>query len=212
MGNNLSEQDTNALFAPLFSQGCVVATSIEATGQDHVRDEERALIRHATAKRRKEFLTGRECAHLALLRIHCDGPVLRSLDGRPIWPNGIAGSLSHCPSLTVAAVDFICRHAALGVDVEEDDPLPEPAFNAVFPQAQRESNKNLTPLETKACFCAKEAVFKAYDATKKIVDCRRVSIRLEPNRMFHASIDDFHCTGQWRHIGHLIAAMTTVPA
>ncbi|WEV47404.1 4'-phosphopantetheinyl transferase superfamily protein [Bifidobacterium sp. ESL0690] len=212
MNKNISEQDVNGLFAPLLKQGCTIVTSEEIDGLDHIRDEERTSLRHATPKRRTEFLTGRECAHLALQRLHRDGPVLRGHDGAPIWPEGIVGSLSHCPTLSVAAVDFDYKHTTLGVDVEEDSPLPQAAFEAVFSLAEQESDRQLTAVETKACFCAKEAVFKAYNASKYIGDCRRVTIRLKPDGIFNASTDRFHCSGQWTHFGHLIAAMTMVPA
>ena len=92
------------LFGPLLASGCEVLISGEGTRRVRLFDGERALVGNATAKRRREFTETHLLAHEALRRIGHDGPILKGSDGEPLWPSGIVGSLSHCPSLCVAAV------------------------------------------------------------------------------------------------------------
>lgn len=111
------------LFGPLLASGCEVLISGEGTRRVRLFDGERALVGNATAKRRREFTETRLLAHEALRRIGHDGPILKGSDGEPLWPSGIVGSLSHCPSLCVAAVASAERIRAVGVDVDDSDGL-----------------------------------------------------------------------------------------
>lgn len=116
---------TARLFGPLLASGCEVLISGEGTRRVRLFDGERALVGNATAKRRREFTETRLLAHEALRRIGHDGPILKGSDGEPLWPSGIVGSLSHCPSLCVAAVASAERIRAVGVDVDDSDGLSD---------------------------------------------------------------------------------------
>lgn len=103
-------------------------------------------------------------AHEALRRIGHDGPILKGSDGEPLWPSGIVGSLSHCPSLCVAAVASAERIRAVGVDVDDSDGLSDGIMRFVFSSEELASLRMVSSVERRAAFCAKEAASKALSA------------------------------------------------
>jgi 4'-phosphopantetheinyl transferase EntD len=63
--------------------------------------EEITLVARATEKRRREFTAGRECARAALAGLGLAAvPILRGYRGAPQWPDGVVGSITHCPGST----------------------------------------------------------------------------------------------------------------
>ena len=152
------------LFGPLLASGCEVLISGEGTRRVRLFDGERALVGNATAKRRREFTETRLLAHEALRRIGHDGPILKGSDGEPLWPSGIVGSLSHCPSLCVAAVVSAERIRAVGVDVDDSDGLSDGIMRFVFSSEELASLRMASSVERRAAFCAKEAASKALSA------------------------------------------------
>src|SRR5258708_1959162 len=95
----MSPRDAEQVFAALLPQGAaVVALPLTAPRRPH------------------EFERGRACAHRALERLGVPGPVGRNDETRgPLWPPGVAGSITHTRALAVAAV---MHGAALGIDLE----------------------------------------------------------------------------------------------
>ena len=82
--------------------------------------EELALVASAGAKRRQQFLAGRVCAHAAMAQLGCEsGPLLRSDNGAPAWPPGVAGSISHSGKHCLAAVAWLWDIQQLGIDIED---------------------------------------------------------------------------------------------
>lgn len=116
----------------------------------------------AVPKRRSEYLAGRLCATLALRSLGAPGTVGRA--GRaPVWPAGIAGSISHCDTraMAVASRDLL----ALGLDCE---PLMEARIAAetghLLLTRRDQEQRPLHWNEARFCtlvFSAKEAVYKA---------------------------------------------------
>ena len=142
----------------------VVSTREEMTDVELFAEEE-ALLRRAVEKRRREFVTGRACARLALGRLGI-GPVAiaSGARGEPLWPTGIVGSITHCSGYRACAVAWAADVLAVGIDAEVHRPLPagvieriafgsEPAM-----VADRAAGVHLDTL----LFSAKEAVYKAW--------------------------------------------------
>ena len=144
------------LFGPLLASGCEVLISGKGTRRVRLFDGERALVGNATETRL--------LAHEALRRIGHDGPILKGSDGEPLWPSGIVGSLSHCPSLCVAAVASAERIRAVGVDVDDSDGLSDGIMRFVFSSEELASLRMVSKVERRAAFCAKEAASKALSA------------------------------------------------
>lgn len=122
--------------------------------------EELEAIGAAVPQRVTEFAAGRQAARQALSALGlaaCALPVLP--DRAPHWPEGISGSISHAAGLAVAVVR---RGAPLGVDVEEDHPLPPD----LWPEIASGDERAALPagdagLWLRRLFAAKEALFKA---------------------------------------------------
>lgn len=122
--------------------------------------EERAITR-AVPKRRNEFRAGRLAARQALQAVGVSGPVPQRADRAPDWPQGIAGSITHCQDLCVACASTTVR--AIGLDVEPAEDLPADLWGAILlPEEQEATQASADPgLTAKLIFSAKEAAYKA---------------------------------------------------
>jgi 4'-phosphopantetheinyl transferase EntD len=125
----------------------------------------------AVEKRRREFMTGRACARLALERL--GAPVVaipRGQRGEPLWPAGVVGSITHCLGYRACAVAWSEAVIALGIDAEPNAPLADGVLEKVAhgrelaevggrpPPTGGEHQVDLPRL----LFSAKEAVYKAW--------------------------------------------------
>ena len=158
--------------------------------------DEVAYMERLRPRRRLEFATGRHCAQSALAALGAGAAVLgRENDGRPRWPQGIVGSISHCEGACIAAAAEDQSFAMLGIDVELRAPLPEGVLAQV---ASREEVAALpyhafpmsrpAPLDT-ILFSAKESVFKAlYPSLQRFFGFEDVLLTLSENRSFEARL------------------------
>lgn len=149
----------------LFPADVVVAETREAGNVGLLLPEEAAHLGRSVAKRAQEFAAGRVCARRALAELGITDFALRSAaDRRPIWPDGIVGSISHTSGLCVVAVANRRDLLSIGVDCEvigsvsaDIQPmicLPiERDWIASLPTAQRDAAVALV-------FSAKEAFYK----------------------------------------------------
>lgn len=104
--------------------GCALASGpIGEPGPGAYPDED-AAVAQAVPKRRFEFRAGRACARRALKAL--DGPAAaigRGPAGEPIWPSGFTGSITHSDDLAAAVVARAAVVSAIGLDMEDDEPL-----------------------------------------------------------------------------------------
>lgn len=128
--------------------------------------EEEAVIARAVDRRRREFATGRACARAALARLGVPaGPILVGERRAPCWPPGVVGSITHCRGYAAAAVAGSDGLAALGIDAEPDEPLPDGVLRTIALPAERAMLAGLPPSGPsweRLLFCAKESVYKAW--------------------------------------------------
>jgi 4'-phosphopantetheinyl transferase EntD len=131
--------------------------------------EEQAVIASAVESRRREFATGRTCARAALARLGQPAvAVLRGPAGAPQWPEGIAGSITHCEGYRAAVVAFEKDVVSLGVDAEPDEPLPDGGMlDLITLQEERVRLRELAAGAPGTCwdrllFSAKESVYKTW--------------------------------------------------
>ncbi|MCC8966349.1 4'-phosphopantetheinyl transferase superfamily protein [Bradyrhizobium sp. Pear76] len=88
-------------------------------------------------------------------------PILKTRSGVPIWPAGVVGSLAHHDTVAAAAIAGTKRIAALGIDIEPNEPLPENLIELIAtPSEQR--MYDLHTLKRRDLFVLKEALYKAY--------------------------------------------------
>jgi len=158
--------------------------------------EEAAYIARIHRNRRLEFTTGRHCALAALSALKYEALSLgREADGRPRWPPGIVGSISHCERLCVAAVAREPIFAALGLDVEPRAALPEGVLELVASPEEiaslpcdRFPARSRPPFDT-ILFSGKESVFKAlYPQVRRFFGFEEVSLALSVDGRFEARL------------------------
>lgn len=81
-------------------------------GYDHISYRGKRLI---------EFAMGRYCASRALGKMGCKVSLYipKHQSGRPIWPDGLCGSISHSDKYTIAVVADAKKCKYIGIDIEQ---------------------------------------------------------------------------------------------
>ncbi len=103
----------------LFPVGVIVAELRSVVGVEVLRPEEIRDSEGFAPKRLREFAGGRVCARRALAELGHDGFALRrGADRRPIWPDGIVGSITHSSGYCAAAAAPARIFRAIGLDAE----------------------------------------------------------------------------------------------
>jgi 4'-phosphopantetheinyl transferase EntD len=126
---------------------------------------ERAALGRAVEKRRREFISGRACARLALRRLGAPVAAIPSGEhGEPLWPTGVVGSITHCEGYRACAVARSEALFSLGIDAEPNAPLPEGVLEEVAHGRELDliSDGDQHIDVGRLVFSAKEAVYKAW--------------------------------------------------
>ncbi|OKJ70010.1 4'-phosphopantetheinyl transferase family protein [Streptomyces sp. CB02460] len=161
--------------AGLLPPGAELAEAFEDPPDAELFPEERALADLAASEeRRREFATVRTCARTALARLRVPPAPVLPRGGpdpwarhAPVWPEGVVGSMTHCPGYRAAAVARAHHLASLGVDAEAHAPLPAGVVEALTLPEERRHLARLArahPLVAwdSVLFSAKESVYKAW--------------------------------------------------
>ncbi|MEU4157522.1 4'-phosphopantetheinyl transferase superfamily protein [Actinoplanes sp. NPDC026670] len=150
---------------------------------------EEDLVARAVDGRRREFVTARRCAREALARLGYAPVAIRPGPRRePVWPDGVAGSITHCAGYRAAAVARITDVTSLGIDAEPHAPLPPRVFPAVTTPGDREHLAHLAAQDPtvhwgRLLFSAKEAVYKAwFPVTRRWLGFEEASLTIDPER------------------------------
>lgn len=158
--------------------------------------EEEAMVARAVPKRRREFASGRECAHRALEALGLPAaPILAGNRGEPIWPAGVVGSIAHCRGYRGCALARASDLAALGIDAEPHEPLPEGLVARVAGTEERSALAELARAEPaiawdRLLFSAKESLYKAwYPLTERWLGFEDAVLTIDPaERTFAARL------------------------
>lgn len=197
----------------LFPDGVITEVAAPWMWNAELVREEETIIRNAVAKRRREFTAGRTCARNILKQLGLGENLTIGKDqhGAPIWPEGIAGSISHTDGVCIVS---ICRQepalSSLGVDVEQDTRLEPALMKLVCDEGERKlccgSRSNDPYRLAKVIFSAKESVYKClYPVTGSVLDFQDVHIRLNvseqtflvgTNGSLHAGAVEGTCNGR----------------
>ncbi|MFJ8621257.1 4'-phosphopantetheinyl transferase superfamily protein [Kitasatospora sp. NPDC093550] len=111
----------------------------------------------------EQFAAGRRAAAAALAAAgSAERTVPRGRDGRPLFPQGFAGSISHTDRLAVAVV--VPGAEAVGVDIEPAAITPRMAAFILRDQERRLLLAPAGPYSARDLFAAKEAAFKAMNS------------------------------------------------
>jgi 4'-phosphopantetheinyl transferase EntD len=133
--------------------------------------DEEAFATGMGDQRLHDFCAGRHCAHEALRRLGIPArAILRAASGAPIWPEGVTGSISHCPGLTAACAvrTDLGGVASVGVDVERIGRIERDLWPVLFGAGERAAldglPENAVAAYATAFFCIKECVLKIVTA------------------------------------------------
>ncbi len=129
--------------------------------------EESMALGRVLPMRRREFATGRACARKALAALGIPPqPILIGAQREPLWPNGVVGTLTHCPGYCAAVVGSERQFAAVGVDAEPNVDLPEGVLAIISCEKERELIRTLQRRQEvkwdRLLFSAKESIYKAW--------------------------------------------------
>lgn len=114
-----------------------------------------------------EFSAGRHAARTALQALGLPPAAIpMEADRAPVWPEGVAGSITHTRRACLAAAR---RGGGLGIDLEEDEDLPGDLWDGVLlPEEQDWARGQAAPgRAAKLAFSAKEAAYKAQYARSR---------------------------------------------
>lgn len=151
----------------LFEGPVVVRTSpIDFTASASLHPDEVSLVARAVDKRRHEFATGRKLARAALAQLGVNGVAILQDEMRaPIWPEGFAGSISHCAKRAFAAVGRRGETGTFGIDAEDRLRLSEDLWPSILVDEERAFVSAAPPDERQQLamivFSAKESLYKA---------------------------------------------------
>jgi 4'-phosphopantetheinyl transferase EntD len=224
------------LLEGLLPEDVAVAELFDAVEGVELFPQEAAAVAGAVEKRRREFGSVRLCARQVLARLGvAPRPLAPGGSGpawarrAPRWPEGIVGSMTHCVGYHAAAVARGASVAALGVDGEPNEPVPEGVRELITLPEERSVLERLGAAHPdvhwdRLLFSAKESVYKTwFPLTGRWLDFGECAITPDPERgTFTADLkvpgpvvggvrlDRFH--GRWRVRHGLVVTAVVIPA
>jgi 4'-phosphopantetheinyl transferase EntD len=191
--------------------------------------EEAAALGSAAEPRRREFMAGRSLARGALADLGFRGvAVLRGADREPLWPDGVVGSITHCKGYCAAVAARASCVAAVGIDAEIDDDLPNGVLRIVARDEERDwidARRGDGMHWDRLLFSAKESIFKAWfpiarrwlgfaDATVSFdADRGRFSARLVAQRLVVNGCETDRVEGRYLlHRGYVFTSVAVEAA
>ncbi|MGQ0722523.1 MAG: 4'-phosphopantetheinyl transferase family protein [Candidatus Eiseniibacteriota bacterium] len=161
----MSDSLTDAL-RPLFPAAVEVDAGVPAGILGRLFPEEEALIARAVEKRRSEFRAGRILARRALSRLGVAEVPILAKERRPLWPEGIVGSISHADGCCAVAVARRGPILGVGLDVEVEGAVTERIFARIATPEEREwiHGRDEPRRWGTVIFSAKEAFYKSLAA------------------------------------------------
>jgi 4'-phosphopantetheinyl transferase EntD len=148
---------------------------------------EEDLVAAAVPVRRREFITGRHCARVALARLGYPPAAIRTGPGRaPEWPAGVTGSITHCAGYRAAVVARTDVVRSIGIDAEPHGPLPEGVEETVTVPGEAQMIAALAAGRPgvhfgRVLFSAKESVYKAwFPLTGRWLDFTDARLTIDP--------------------------------
>ncbi len=148
--------------------GVAVAEARDDEGESDLFPAEEALVARAVEKRRREFATGRACAHRALEGLGIAAVAVPAGErGEPVWPPGVVASIAHCRGYRGCAAARAGDLTTIGIDAEPHAALPEGLIGDVARPEERGRLAELAATEPavhwdRLLFSAKESVYKAW--------------------------------------------------
>jgi 4'-phosphopantetheinyl transferase EntD len=168
--------------------------AIAEASEAELLPEELAHVARAVPKRVQEFASGRICARRAMAKLGLPpAPIPAAADRSPIWPAGLIGSITHAGGYAAAAVARAGgSYAALALDLEPAEPLPEDILDIISRPEERawlaSQSEGDRALLARAIFSAKECAYKLqYPLSRQMLEFADFSLTLDlPGERFLA--------------------------
>jgi len=139
--------------------------STDFSEADVLTPGEQLLVKNFSEKRRKDFSTGRHCAHEVLKKMGAQTfEILTGPRKEPIWPEGFTGSISHSKELAGAVAALSSKLLTIGLDIEKNGRVKAEMWDLLFQPQEQEYLRTITPAEqlfyTTLFFSMKESFYK----------------------------------------------------
>lgn len=188
-----------------------VVRSIDGEGVLYPQEQE--LIETVGAKRYAEFVCGRLAAKQALSALGIENfPVLRGDKGEPIWPEGVAGSITHTGDVCVVSVTN--KLTSIGIDIEKKRSLKTDIERMICTEEELNflssgggEDKNTALL---IVFTAKESVYKTlYPSVRRFIGFKEAQLVLGDDKVFEAQVEDApSCKGRYEVLDDYVLAVS----
>ena len=186
---------TPDLSHPLFGERVATAWADPCAPMPRLIGDEVLALEHATAAHARRFGAGRSAARAAMEQLgHVPRPVLQGDRGAPVWPQGLAGSISHAPQDTLAAVTDDPTIRALGLKITPARALESACWPEICTIREMRWLASLGPSQrghfARLLECLKLAVFKAHSQiSPAALHWHDIELKVElGTRLFEASL------------------------
>lgn len=138
----------------------------------------------------QQSLDARTCARYVFSEYNiARSEILSDIYGKPVWPEGVIGSLSHCEGCVGAAIGYTNYYQSIGIDIEENYFLPAEIiyfslFDNEITTINKLKNNDPTVAWDRLLFSAKEAVYKAISYAGDTISFTDIEISLLPTHKF----------------------------
>ncbi len=183
MQEKLTEDALAQTIARLYPDGVQTSAVAICRNPRPLLPDEQRTIAGMSRHRLRQFSHGRACARTVLEALgHGGAAVPVGASRAPVWPAGIVGSISHTHDWAAAAAAPVSIAGGLGLDIEEDGPLPAELRKLV---CTTEENRwlDLQPDPgdlAKLIFCAKESLFKClWPELRTFIDFQQVRLVID---------------------------------
>ncbi len=152
---------------PLFGERVATGWADPCAPMPRLIGDEVLALEQAKAAYARKFGAGRSAARAAMEQLgHVPRPVLQGDRGAPVWPQGLAGSISHAPRDTLAAVTDDPEIRALGLKITPARALESACWPEICTIREMRWLASLGPSQrghfARLLECLKLAVFKAH--------------------------------------------------
>jgi 4'-phosphopantetheinyl transferase EntD len=179
----------------LLPAGVVVVEAFEDVPGEPAFPGEEDLVANAVESRRREFVTARRCAREAFGKLgQAPVPIRSGPKREPQWPAGLVGSITHTAGFRAAAVAPRSVIASVGIDTEQNGPLPDGVEEFVTVPGEPEMLTALaraSPMTqwARLLFSAKESIYKAwYPLTGRWLGFEDARVTIDPSGTFAAKL------------------------
>jgi 4'-phosphopantetheinyl transferase EntD len=152
--------------------------------------EELACASGFAPVRLSEFAAARQCARRALADLgEASAPLLVGAGREPLWPAGIAGSITHTAGYSAAVVCRVDTVVSLGVDAERLVEMDRAEWQVLFRPTEIAWLDSLAQRDQLAMACAlfsaKESYFKCqFPLTRRWLEFQDVELRFDSRSFF----------------------------